>query len=469
MPRILSVTATFLLSLFISITGYTADQMMSVGTEDMQTTVWNKFANTLYRLHKNIANKNDLIITSKHGSYGGELFGHINYNESEYVRKEDNLLISRIRKIKGGHGNFHTLEVYIYDEQGRVTRDYVAAYLPKFRNAPYQTLINLHYYDDDLHAYRQFDASGRRIFESCNGSIFNEEVELLLEDYEIPDHISELDGALRQEAYRSCFGQIPKDVGMYIDPMKELLATGIAGQTGMTDQQDQLISKISSYSKILTSQINNIDVLMQRGDAYFTIHEFDKAVADYSRVIAVNPSHDAAYFGRGMALGRAGELEAAIRDLSVYIKRNPKDSRAYTKRGVRYIWHGKLDLAQHDLEKAVALDHTNSEAHDDLGVIYSQRKDFAAATNHFMAAIKHDPGYQKAYHNLATAYYINNEMALSLKMVNQSLRMLPHNRDSLMLKGLVLKSLGRNREASALIDEAEFLPDGNWSERFSLE
>lgn len=437
--------------------------------KDEQIEVWNGFANTLYRLHKNTVSGVGVEKTTIIGNYGGELFGHIKYTQSEYTRKEDSRLVSRIRKIKNEQGNFHTLEIFIYDEHGRVVRDYVAAYLPAFRNAPYQTLINLHYYDDDLHAYRQFDASGTRIFESCKGSVFDEKVEFLLEDYEIPDHISELDGALKQEAYRSCFDQISADVGIYLDPMKEVGATGSGSQVGMLDEYDQLVRKISTYSKILSTQVNNIDVLIKRGDTYFVLHEFDKAIADYSRVIVIDPAYDAAYFGRGMARGRAGELEAAIHDLDIYIKRNPEDSRAYTKRGVRNIWQGNLDLAQRDLEKAIALDLTNSEAHDDLGVIFSQRKNYKVAINHFKAAIKHDPCYQKAYHNLATAFYINHEMEQSLEMVNQSLRMQPNNRDSLMLKGLVLKSLGRTREAEALIEEAEFLPDGNWSERFSLD
>lgn len=466
MPRPLK-TIALLLILNITTPVSVADQALSVDNEDRQVKVWNAFAVKLYQLHRRQTKGKDIAISRRQGGYGGEMFGHISYTESTYTRRDNNRIISRLRKIKGESGDFHTLEVYIHDKNGRVTRDYSVSYLPVFRNAPYQTLINFHYYADDLHAYRQFDALGRRIFESCRGQVFDEKVEFLLEDYEIPDHVSELKGALRQEAYHSCFDQLPAEAGVYLDPLAEITAS--SDHIDTHDLRQQLESRLASHNRALSVDENNTNILLKRADVYLQLHEFEKAVVDYTKVIELDAAVDAAYFGRGMALGRAGELEAAISDLSEYIKRNPGDSRAYTKRGVRYIWHGKLGLAQADLLKAIAIDHRNAEAHDDLGVIYAQKKQYKAAINHFQEAIKYDPEYQKAYHNLAMTYYINNQMQQSLEMASQALSMQPDNRDSLMLKGMVLQSLGRDKEAAALIGEAEFLPEGNWTERFALD
>lgn len=51
--------------------------------------------------------------------------------------------------------------------------------------------------------------------------------------------------------------------------------------------------------------------------------------------------------------------------------------------------------------------------------------------------------------------------------MNNSLLLAPNDRSSLMLKSEVLSDLGRNTEAVTLREQAEFLPEGNCSERFN--
>jgi len=59
---------------------------------------------------------------------------------------------------------------------------------------------------------------------------------------------------------------------------------------------------------------------VQRGMAYFKLHEFDRAIGDFSRAIALDDRQDDAYFGRGMARGRNGDIDQGIADLGVYIR-----------------------------------------------------------------------------------------------------------------------------------------------------
>jgi tetratricopeptide (TPR) repeat protein len=170
-----------------------------------------------------------------------------------------------------------------------------------------------------------------------------------------------------------------------------------------------------------------------------------------------------------MAYGRAGDLDAAVADLGRYIERHPKSSLAYTKRGIRQLWKGDAEAAERDFNKALALDPANAEAHDDLGVIHAQRGDYEKAAQHFSACIQSDPSYQKAYHNYALVSYLVGRNEQGLKLVDQSLRLRPEARDSLLLKAEFLDRLGRGKEAHALREEAQFLPDSNWSERATLQ
>ena len=67
------------------------------------------------------------------------------------------------------------------------------------------------------------------------------------------------------------------------------------------------------------------------------------------------------------------------------------------------------------------------------------------------------------------SYFLVSMDQQALRMVNQSLSLHPSHRDSMLLKSMILEQLGQKEEAAALKEEAEFLPEGNWSERINLQ
>ena len=67
------------------------------------------------------------------------------------------------------------------------------------------------------------------------------------------------------------------------------------------------------------------------------------------------------------------------------------------------------------------------------------------------------------------AYILTNKPQQALSAVNKSLLLDNDSRNSLMLKSEILNTLGKNKEANAAMRKAEFLPEGNWSERFEIQ
>jgi tetratricopeptide (TPR) repeat protein len=226
--------------------------------------------------------------------------------------------------------------------------------------------------------------------------------------------------------------------------------------------------EVESASREIASDPQAARAYVRRGEARFRLHEFDRAIEDFSAALQLDDRQDDAWFGRGMAHGRNGDIDRGIADLGVYIERHPDSSLAHTKRGVRRLWQGDLAGAERDLARAVALDPRNAEAHDDLGVIHAQQRDYARAIEHFTATVRLDPGYQKAWHNLAMACHLIGRNADALAAVDTSLLLNPDNRNSLLLKAEILKTLGRLAEAKRLQEDAEFATDGNWSERMKV-
>jgi len=430
---------------------------------------WNQFADRLLQLHR-LQIANTAVETRQ--SFGGYAGMKDFYKEVVYTDRKSRKVLSTVQWVTEHPDVMHTISVNIYDDKGRLIRDYLAAYLPVHRNAPIQTLINLHHYNGGLHAFRQFDASGNKIYEKCRGRFANKKVDLSLweDDFYLKDK-----QVFETKLYHACFDKIPENYERFSNPLVDAPnKNGLAFELTPMDVTPELDRvQIEQYVKELNKRIANEPandgLYVHRGAAYFILREFDSAIADYNKAIKINSENSMAYFGRGMARGRTGKISEGIADISVYIKSHPTDSKAFTKRGVRYIWLGDLEKAQQDLSKAIALDENNAEANDDLGVIYAQRGDLKQAIAHFSTTVRLDPSYQKGHHNLAMALYMDGDRKQALTSIDQALRLNPNEKNSLLLKAEILDSLGKSNEAKNIRNTAEFLPDGNWSEQFSAQ
>lgn len=184
--------------------------------ENKHVRTWNEFAYKILTLHQQkVKNKNIKVIKSKGG------YPHIkdwHYKEEKHLDKDTGNLITLIQWDSDKTNQIHSIEHYIYDKQGRVIRDFTAAFLPSYHNAPTQTLISLHAYQNDLHAFRTFDASGYRIVERCQGKYQGKSLEMLLDEDEIAETQYGQDSVMDTAVYKACFSSLPVEVGVYLDP-----------------------------------------------------------------------------------------------------------------------------------------------------------------------------------------------------------------------------------------------------------
>jgi len=443
---------------------YAKERLSPMAVDGKQVAQWNRFADSLYALHQSFIDNATVQTKEEKGGYGGIAAGDF-YTEVSYYDKNTGLLLSKIQWELERPDVIHNIEIFIY-EQGRLVRDYYAGYLPHFRNAPLHTMVNFYGDESGIRSFRQFDASGERIYEQCSGKHFSEEIDISLEDYELVSPSGDIFTLMRSEPYIACFGDLPKQLGKYSDPLVEL-PKHEKPAAHISDDFSIVQKKIANLTREIEGQVNRAPLYTKRAEEYFNLGEFDKAEDDLTKAIEIDNAHSQAWFWRGMVRGRSGNLAGGIADLTVFIERHPNSSLAYTKRGVRYIWKGELEKAAHDLLRAITLNPANAEAHDDLGVLLAQRENLDEAIRHFKTTIRLEPSYQKAHHNLATALYLQGQSQAALYSVEHSLQLAPNDRSSLMLKSEILSNLGRNTEASAIREQADFLPEGNWSERFN--
>jgi hypothetical protein len=185
---------------------------VQVDANEQQMKTWNRFSETLLNLHKQQLNGRDIRKTEEAGRYGGKAAKNYSYKDIEYYDAKSGRLLSRVRWDGDKPEVYHTVEVYVYDAAGQLVRDFTSMYLPWARNAPIRTFINLHRHTDGLHAFRQFDASGNRLYEQCKGRFSGEAVEISLEFQDITVQ------ATAAPAYKACFGKLPETAGAFLAP-----------------------------------------------------------------------------------------------------------------------------------------------------------------------------------------------------------------------------------------------------------
>lgn len=187
----------------------------AIKQDNLHIRTWNAFAQNALKLHKKLIEQHAHDKTTKSGGYS-----HLPdfYIEEQYKHKSNGKLISQIQWEKENPNVMHTIEVYVHDDKGRVIRDFQAAYLPHYHNAPNQTLISLHAYNRKLHGFRVWDASGFRIFERCEGKLQAKDVNLMLDEDEIFNSQQEETSVMDSVEYKACFKGLPEKAGKYLVP-----------------------------------------------------------------------------------------------------------------------------------------------------------------------------------------------------------------------------------------------------------
>jgi len=209
LSAVYKITIFFLILPFMSTVVHATEAMKG---DNNHVRIWNKFANDSINLHKKLIDGKKLEVKTRIGGYANVKDFYI---EHRYFDKGK--LISQVQWEKDNPKTLHTIEVFVHDKQGRVIRDFMAAYLPFYHNAPTQTLISIHHYTGGLHAFRSFDASGDVVLERCTGK--NEkghEVNMLLDE---DDLINDPDDIMGSKEYNSCFDGLKQEkLGKYIIP-----------------------------------------------------------------------------------------------------------------------------------------------------------------------------------------------------------------------------------------------------------
>jgi len=118
--------------------------------------------------------------------------------------------------------------------------------------------------------------------------------------------------------------------------------------------------------------------------------------------IELDPNDATAYCNRGLAWRSLGDFDRAIADCSEAIRLDPKLAWAYTNRSNAWLKKGDLDKAIADCDEAIRLDPRDATAYCNRGVAWRKKGDYERALADDRQAIRLDPNDVYSYNVLAS-------------------------------------------------------------------
>lgn len=143
--------------------------------------------------------------------------------------------------------------------------------------------------------------------------------------------------------------------------------------------------------------------LLDEGNAFYAVTEFEKAVDRYSQALEVDPNLAAAYYNRANAQARLDQNVDARRDYDRALELAPDDADVYVNRGLLSLYRNDYRDAEADFGRALELRPEDSAALTNRGLtqLYLSQPD--AALSSFQEAARVDPDHPGAHYGAASA------------------------------------------------------------------
>ena len=169
------------------------------------------FHRAVYALHEQQIAQHEIRTEEGKGAYEGAAAARYRYTDTRYFDSASGRLLSNVRRDAAKPEYVHIVEVYIY-EKGKLVRDFGSITLPWAPLHPVRTFINLHYYNGQLHSFRQYDYFGQVGYEFCDGELAGKPVRISLDGSDI-DAV-----ATATPEYKACFSGMNTDWAQYTRP-----------------------------------------------------------------------------------------------------------------------------------------------------------------------------------------------------------------------------------------------------------
>lgn len=138
--------------------------------------------------------------------------------------------------------------------------------------------------------------------------------------------------------------------------------------------------------------------LINRGNAWQDIENYNRAIADYTIALQSEPYAADAFLNRALAYYRMDDKERALKDFDQAITLGIRDAETFNNRGLLRASTRDVSGALADFQMATEIDTEYTDAWVNTGLMYANLNQLNDAFDVFTTAIKLDPFSARAYY-----------------------------------------------------------------------
>lgn len=255
-----------------------------------------------------------------------------------------------------------------------------------------------------------------------------------------------------------------------------LFATLCFSQKGadknLADAKQKFIKKnyegaLELLNKILTTEKNNVDAYLLRGQVKTELKDNGGALADFSKVIKLDSNNYTSLAQRAHINTKLKKYDIALKDLNKAIAKQPDSASAYEYRAEVYFMTKKIELAVEDYSKAIGLKPNDKSLLHKRAECYAilQKKDLMLAD--YQKALEIDPKDTEARSYVAYNLLETEKYAEAKVLYEQLYKEDKKNTNTLNNYAWVLFKLGEDKKSIDLLAQsAQLWPQNAYTYRY---
>ena len=163
------------------------------------------------------------------------------------------------------------------------------------------------------------------------------------------------------------------------------------------------------------------DKYLQRGDAYFSKHDYVRARLEYRNAAKIQPTDPRAIYSLGLVEEAEGNLQPAIAAFTLAEQQAPNYVPVLLKLSQFYLTVKNPEESRRRIWKALEVSPTNARAHALLGSLYLAERDIPHAQEEIDAAFSHDKTDMVAFSVQSGIYVAQGESQKALDILKAAI------------------------------------------------
>jgi tetratricopeptide (TPR) repeat protein len=197
----------------------------------------------------------------------------------------------------------------------------------------------------------------------------------------------------------------------------------------------KLYNRVAELSKLKTKEDKG--VLYKRSVCYYSIGEFEKALADINGFIPEYEGFPQAKLLRAFIYRELGDDEGQLNDIETLLSYNPMNKDLIKWKSAIYLGSEKFEEAKEQLLKVQQFAN-DEEIETQLGFAYYNLDSSDSAFIHFENAMSLNAGYLPAYLYMSTLCLDEQAYELALTYIDIALKLDAKNPNLFLYKGIAL-------------------------------